>query len=83
MRFKVYYATQVNYLAVSCQYKREPPSPRLIPWKHTSLQGSCGTDPLTIVFCAAIHTLTHILTVDRTMVVGHVPTAHKCSFMCI
>ena len=76
MHFTVYYATQANHLAVSCQYERE----------HTGLQASYGTDPLTVTFNAAIHrhthTHTHMVTVDRSMVVGHVPTVHTCSFMC-
>ena len=67
----VYYAAQANHLAVSCQYERKPPFPRSTP-RELQLPSVL---PL-------IHTLTHMATVDRRMVVGHVPTVHTCSFMC-
>ena len=59
------------------------PLPDQLPGEHTGPQSTSGTDPLfPTAFSAAIHTHSHMLTVDRSMVVGHVPTVHTCSFMC-
>ena len=32
--------------------------------------------------CCHSHTYSHMVTADRSTVVGHVPTVHMCSFMC-
>ena len=59
------------------------PLPDQLPGEHTGPQSTSGTDPLfPTAFSAAIHTHSHMLTVDRSMVVGHVLTVHICSFMC-
>ena len=59
------------------------PLPDQLPGEHTGPQSTSGTDPLfPTAFSAAIHTHSHMLTVDRSMVVGHVLTVHTCSFMC-
>ena len=59
------------------------PLPDQLPGEHTGPQSTSGTDPLfPTAFSAAIHTHSHMFTVDRSMVVGHVPTVHTCSFMC-
>ena len=57
-----------QYLTVSCQYEREPPSPRSLPGEHTGPQSTSGTDPLfPTAFSAAIHTHSHMLTVIEVM----------------
>ena len=58
----------------------EPPPPRSTPWGAYRPAVSCEAVPL---FSALVgSTLTHSLTVDRSMVVGHIPMDHTCSFMC-
>ena len=50
------------------------PLPDQLPGEHTGPQSTSGTDPLfPTAFSAAIHTHSHMLTVDRSMVVGHIP----------
>ena len=69
---------------MSCQYERETPSPRSTPWgayrsashkQHRSSFYNC-------LQCCHSHTHSHLVTVERSMVVGHVAMVHTCSFMC-
>ena len=65
--------------------RRSHPLPDQLPGEHTGPQVSCATDPLfffTSLQCCHSHTHSHMVIVDRSMVVGHVPMVHTCSFMC-
>ena len=78
------HAALANHLTVSHQYEKEPPSPRSTPWgayrstrlmQHRSFLYNC-------LQCCHSHIHSHMVIVDRSMVVGHVQTVHICSFMC-
>ena len=59
------------------------PLPDQLPGEHTGPQATSGTDPLyNCLQCCHSHTHSHMITVDRSMVVGHVLMVHTCSFMC-
>ena len=75
------YASKANHFTVSCQYEREPLSPRSTPWGATGLHHIlCSIPSNNHLQCCHRHT--HSLMVDQSTVVGHVPTVHICSFMC-
>ena len=77
-------AAQANHLTVSHQYEKEPPSPRSTPWgAYRSASLMCHRSSFfTSLQCCHSHTHSHMVIVDRSMVVGHVPMVHTCSFMC-
>ena len=77
-------AAQANHLTVSHQYEKEPPSPRSTPWgAYRSASLMCHRSSFSQAFSAChSHTHSHMVIVDRSMVVGHVLTVHTCSFMC-
>ena len=56
------------------------PLPDQLPGEHTGPPSHTRQ----YLFCSALvgSTHAHSLTVDRSMVVGHIPTDHTCSFMC-
>ena len=57
----------------------EPPTPRSTAWGAYRSAISCEAVPLH----SAFHSSTpYSLTVDRSMVVGHIPLDHMHSFMC-
>ena len=66
--------------------RRSHPLPDQLPGEHTGPQASCGADPLFYnhLQCCHSHTHSHMVTIflDRSMVVGHVPMVHTCSFIC-
>ena len=59
----------------------EPPPPRSTPWGAYSLL-SHARQCLFFHLALVGSTHAHLLTVDRSTVVGHIPTDHMCSFMC-
>ena len=60
------------------------PLPDQLPGEHTGRmpQAACRSSWYNRLHCCHSHTHSHMVTADRSMVVGHVPTVHKCSFMC-
>ena len=64
---------------VSFHVEGEPTPPRSTPWGAYRSAISCEAVPLHLAF----HSSTpHSLTLDRSTVVGHIPTDHTCSFEC-
>ena len=57
--------------------------PGQLPGEHTGPQASYSTDPLyNHLLCYHSHTHLHMVTVDKSIVVGQVLIVHICSFMC-
>ena len=58
------------------------PLPDQLPGEHTGPHHTlCSIPSTNRLQCC--HSYTHSLIVDRSTVVGHVPTVHMCSFMCL
>ena len=58
----------------------EPPLPDQLPGEHTGLPSHVRQCLFRSALVGSTHA--HSLTVDRSTVVGHIPTDHMCSFMC-
>ena len=60
------------------------PLPDQLPGEHTGRmpQVVCRSSSYSCLHCCHSHTHSHMVTADRSIVVGHVPTVHMCSFMC-
>ena len=60
------------------------PLPDQLPGEHTGHmpQAAHRSSWYNRLHCCHSHTHSHVVTADRSMVVGHVPTVHTCSFMC-
>ena len=55
-----------------------------LPGEHTGwmAQAACRSSWYNHLHCCHSHTHSHMVAADRSMVVGHVPTVHRCSFVC-
>ena len=61
--------------------EEEPHPPRSIPGDHTGLPPHVGQClPLSAFWAMHLH-ISHSYLVTRSMMVGHIPTVHTCSFM--
>ena len=70
----------ITLLCHACM-RGSPPLPDQLPGEHTGLHHIlCSMPSNNCLQCS--HTYTHLFMIDRSMVVGHVPTVHTCSFMC-
>ena len=78
-RFTFVFLARPLLCTVSFLVEGEPPPPRSTPWGAYRSAVSCEAVPLRLAF---LWQHSYSLTVDRSMVVGHVPTDHMCSFMC-
>ena len=58
--------------------------PDQLPGEHTGYmpQAARRSSWYNRLHCCHSHTHSHMVTADRSMVVGYVPTVHTCSFMC-
>ena len=78
------HAAQANYILCHTSMRRSHPLPDQLPGEHTGPQTSYGADPpLQLPSVLPLtHTHSHMVTKDRSMVVGHFLMVHTCSFMC-
>ena len=60
------------------------PLPDQLPGEHTGCmpQAVHRSSTYSCLHCCHSHTHSHMVTADRSIVVGHVPMVHTCSFMC-
>ena len=59
----------------------DPPLPRSTPWEQTGLPSDMR-QYLFLFSLSMQHSFAHSLMTDRSIVNGHVPMGHTCSFMC-